>query len=124
MPEGIRIDKWLWAVRLFKTRGDAAEACRSNRVTVNGATVKPSREVRTGEVVSVRKMPVVYRQPARNVSRYIEDVTPQSELDKLEMARAGAFAVRDRGMGRPTKKERRDIEELLADFGEVFDDEE
>lgn len=134
MSEGVRIDKWLWAVRLFKTRGDVAEACRSNRVTVNGATVKPSREVRAGEVVAVRKMPVVYsfrilelvanRQPARNVPRYIEDVTPQSELDKLEMARAGAFAVRDRGMGRPTKKERRDIEELLADFGEVFDDEE
>lgn len=134
MSEGVRIDKWLWAVRLFKTRGEAAEACRSNRVTVNGATVKPSREVQTGEVVSVRKMPVVYsfrilelvanRQPARNVPQYIEDVTPQSELDKLEMARAGAFAVRDRGMGRPTKKERRDIEELLADFGEVFDGEE
>lgn len=133
MSEGVRIDKWLWAVRLFKTRSDAAEACRSNRVTVNGTPVKPSREVRAGEVVSVRKMPAVYsfrilepvanRQPARNVPLYIEDVTPQSELDKLEMARAGAFAVRDRGMGRPTKKERREIEELLSDFDEAFDEE-
>ncbi|SUE33845.1 RNA-binding S4 domain-containing protein [Rikenella microfusus] len=131
MADGIRIDKWLWAVRLFKTRSDAAEACKSNRVLVNGTTVKPSREVRTGEVVSVRRMPVVYsfrilepvanRQPAKNVPRYIEDVTPQEELLKLEMARAGAFAVRDRGMGRPTKKERRDIEELLAEFGELPD---
>lgn len=126
MADGVRIDKWLWAVRLFKTRSAAAEACKNNRVMVNGATVKPSRELRTGEVVAVRRMPVVYsfrvlelvanRQPARNVGRYIEDVTPPEELLKLEMARAGAFAVRDRGMGRPTKKDRRDIEELLAEF--------
>ncbi|MDE5944778.1 MAG: RNA-binding S4 domain-containing protein [Rikenella sp.] len=126
MADGVRIDKWLWAVRLFKTRSAAAEACKNNRVLVNGAVVKPSREVRTGEVVAVRRMPVVYsfrvlelvanRQPARNIGRYIEDVTPPEELIKLEMARAGAFAVRDRGMGRPTKKDRRDIEELLAEF--------
>lgn len=132
MAEGVRIDKWLWSVRLFKTRSDAAEACRSNRVLVNGTAVKPSREVRAGEVVSVRKMPVVYsfrilelvsnRQPAKNVSRYIEDVTPPEEIGKLEMARAGAFAVRGRGMGRPTKKERRDIEELLEEFGGDFED--
>ncbi|WP_298064439.1 S4 domain-containing protein [uncultured Rikenella sp.] len=132
MAEGVRIDKWLWSVRLFKTRSDAAEACRCNRVLVNGTAVKPSREVRTGEVVSVRRMPVVYsfrirelvatRQPAKNVPRYIEDVTPPEELDKMEMARAGAFAVRDRGMGRPTKKERRDIEELLEGFGDDSDE--
>ena len=128
MADGVRIDKWLWAVRLFKTRSEAAEACKGNRVLENGVAVKPAREVRVGEVVSVRRMPVVYsfrilelvanRQPARNVPRYIEDVTPPEELLKLEMARAGAFAVRDRGMGRPTKKDRRDIEELLAEFDE------
>ncbi len=134
MAEGVRIDKWLWSVRLFKTRSDAAEACKSNRVLIDGKPIKPSREVRVGEVVSIRKMPVVYsfrilelvanRQPAKNIPRYIEDITPQEELLKLEMARAGAFAVRDRGMGRPTKKERRDIEELLAELGEddAFDD--
>lgn len=132
MAEGVRIDKWLWAVRLFKTRSDAAEACKSNRVLVNGTTVKPAREVRPGEVVSVKKMPVVYsfrvlelvanRQPAKNVPRYIEDVTPPEELMKLEMARAGAFAVRDRGMGRPTKKDRRDIEELISEFEGWEDD--
>lgn len=128
MAEEVRIDKWLWSVRLFKTRSDAAEACKSNRVLVNGVTVKPAREVKVGEVVSVKKMPVVYsfriielvanRQPAKNVPRYMEDVTPPEELLKLEMARAGAFAVRDRGAGRPTKKERRDMEELLAEFEE------
>lgn len=128
MAEGVRVDKWLWSVRLFKTRSEAAEACKSNRVLVNGVTVKPAREVKAGEVVSVKKMPVVYsfrilelvanRQPAKNVPRYIEDVTPAEELLKLEMARAGAFAVRDRGTGRPTKKERRDIEELFSEFEE------
>ena len=128
MADGVRIDKWLWAVRLFKTRAVGAVACKNNRVAVNGATVKPSKEVRVGEVVAVRRMPVVYsfrvlelvanRQPARYVARYIEDVTPEEELLKLEMARAGAFAVRDRGLGRPTKKDRRDIEELLAGFDE------
>lgn len=131
---GERIDKWLWAVRLFKTRTVAAEACKSNRVAVNGAPVKPSREVKVGDVVSVRKLPVTYqfrvlelvsnRQPAKNVPLYREDITPSEELAKLEMAAAGAFAVRDRGTGRPTKKERRDIEELLLEFEDDFFEEE
>lgn len=118
-----RIDKWLWSVRLFKTRTDAAEACKSNRVLVNGSTVKASREVRIGDEIAVRKMPVIYRyrvlellsnrQPAKNVPIYMLDITPPEELAKLEMSALGAFAQRDRGMGRPTKKERRDIEELL-----------
>lgn len=133
MAGDVRIDKWLWAVRLFKTRSAAAEACKANRVLVNGITVKPSRDVRVGEVVAVRKMPVVYsfkvlelvsnRLPAREVARFVANVTPPEELAKLELAQAGAFAVRDRGMGRPTKKERRDIEELMEDFGVDFDDE-
>ncbi len=119
----VRLDKWLWAVRVFKTRSDAADACRSNRVLVNDAYTKPSREVKVGDVISVKKMPVVYqyrvvdlvssRQPAKNVPLYAADITPQSELDKLNVPRETIFIVRDRGTGRPTKKERRELDSLM-----------
>ena len=119
----VRLDKWLWAVRVFKTRSDAADACRTNRVLVNDAYAKPSREVQVGDVISVKKMPVVYeyrvvelvssRQPAKNVPLYAADITPQSELDKLNVPRETIFIVRDRGTGRPTKKERRELDSLM-----------
>lgn len=119
----VRLDKWLWAVRVFKTRSDAADACRTNRVLVNDAYAKPSREVKVGDVISVKKMPVVYqyrvvelvssRQPAKNVPLYVADITPQSELDKLNVPRETIFIVRDRGTGRPTKKERRELDSLM-----------
>ena len=119
----VRLDKWLWAVRVFKTRSDAADAIRSNRVLVNDAYAKPSREVKVGDVISVKKMPVVYqyrvvelvssRQPAKNVPMYTTDITPQSELDKLNVPRETIFIVRDRGTGRPTKKERRELDSLM-----------
>lgn len=122
----IRIDKWLWAVRIFKTRNDAADACRSNRVLINDSYCKPSREVRIGDVISVRKLPVLYsyrvvgligsRQPAKNVPEYAENITPQSELDKLNVPRETIFVSRDRGTGRPTKKERRDIDAIMDDL--------
>ena len=89
----VRVDKWLWAVRIFKTRSDAADACRTNRVLINGAFVKPSREIKVGDTVTVKKMPVTYtyrvaamvssRQPAKNVPDYVENLTSQAELDKL-----------------------------------------
>jgi len=119
----VRLDKWLWAVRVFKTRSDAADACRTNRVLVNDSYAKPSREVKVGDVISVKKMPVVYqyrvvelvssRQPAKNVPMYAADITPQSELDKLNVPRETIFIVRDRGTGRPTKKERRELDSLM-----------
>ena len=122
----VRLDKWLWAVRIFKTRSDAAEACRNNKVTVDGAPAKPSREVRVGDVVSVRKMPVIYsykalelvssRLPAKDVPRYVLDVTSAEELAKLAAPRETIFVTRDRGAGRPTKKERREIESLMGDI--------
>lgn len=117
-----RIDKYLWAVRLFKTRSDAAEACRSGRVSVGGATAKPSREIRVGEIVSIRKPPVTYsyrvlavvssRVGAPLVAGLIEDCTPDSELAKLEAA-ALSDGHRDRGTGRPTKKDRRELEKIF-----------
>ena len=104
--DDVRLDKYLWAVRIFKTRSDAAEAIRTNRVTVGGATCKPSREVRIGDVIAVKRMPVVYQYK-------VLDITPQEELDKLDAPRETIFVFRDRGTGRPTKKERRELDSLM-----------
>lgn len=122
----IRIDKWLWAVRIYKTRSDATEACRNGRVTLNGSPAKPSKEVKEGDIVTVRKNPVTYsirvvglvnnRQPARNVPLYAENITPEEELMKLKMNSYTSFGQRDRGAGRPTKKERREVDEMMEDL--------
>lgn len=129
--EDIRLDKYLWAVRVFKTRSDAADAIRNNRVLVNEAYAKPSREVKVGDQISVRRQAVTYkykvldlvssRQGAKNVPQYCLDITPQSELDKLNAPRETIFVYRDRGTGRPTKKERRELDSLMEGF--FFDDE-
>ena len=127
----IRLDKYLWAVRIFKTRSDAADAIRNNRVLVNDAYCKPSREVKIGDIISVKKMPVVYkykvlelvssRQPAKNVPIYALNITPEEELQKLSVPKETIFVFRDRGMGRPTKKERRELDSLMDG---IFYDEE
>ena len=126
----IRLDKYLWAVRIFKTRSDAADAIRQNRVMGNNAYAKPSREVKVGDMISVRRERVTYsykvldlvssRQPAKNVPTYCLNCTPQEELDKLNVPHETIFVFRDRGTGRPTKKERRDIDALMEGF--YFDD--
>ena len=126
----IRLDKYLWAVRIFKTRSDAADDVRNNKVTVNGSYAKPSREVKLGDVIAVRKQQVTYsykvldlvssRQPAKNVPLYCLDITPQEELAKLNVPRETIFVFRDRGTGRPTKKERRDLDSLMD--GICYDD--
>ena len=126
----IRLDKYLWAVRIFKTRSDAADAMRNNKVTVNGSYAKPSREVKLGDVIAVRKQQVTYsykvldlvssRQPAKNVPLYCLDITPQEELAKLNVPRETIFVFRDRGTGRPTKKERRELDSLMD--GICYDD--
>ena len=122
----VRLDKYLWAVRVFKTRSDAADAIRNNRVLVNDAYAKPSREVKQGDVIAVKKQPVTYqykvlelvssRQGAKNVPQYCLNITPQEELDKLTIPRETVFVFRERGTGRPTKKERRDIDALMDGF--------
>jgi len=123
MTKTVRIDKYLWAVRLYKTRTLATEACKKGRVSMDDMPAKPSRTVTAGDVIQVRKMPVVYsyrvkdpiekRVGAKIVDQYVEDITPQEELQKLEM-QDDFFVKRDRGAGRPTKKERR----LLDDISE------
>ena len=124
------MDKYLWAVRIFKTRSDAADAIRQNRVLVNDAYAKPSREVKVGDMISVRRERVHYsykvldlvssRQPAKNVPLYCLNCTPQEELDKLNVPHETIFVFRERGMGRPTKKDRRNIDALMDGF--FYDD--
>src|SRR6056297_1783149 len=116
-----RIDKYLWSIRVYKTRAQATEACRKGRVMINEMSVKPSRTIQQGDVIQVRKMPVVYsykvldpiqkRVGAKLVAQFAEDITPQEELDKLTM-QDDFFYKRERGAGRPTKKERRELDRL------------
>ncbi|HSL86707.1 MAG TPA: RNA-binding S4 domain-containing protein [Bacteroidales bacterium] len=123
----VRIDKFLWSVRLFKTRSIATEACRKGRVLIGGLPVKPSRNVAAGEIIALRRMPVIFsykviepissRVSAKLVPNYIEDLTPEVEKEKLLAARSpGLFGFRTRGSGRPTKKERRVIDDLLDEI--------
>jgi len=121
----VRVDKWLWAVRVFKTRSLASEACKKGRVRVNDQDIKPSRTLKVGDVVSVRRAPVNYsykvlgllakRQSAKIVPDYCKNITPEEELFKLEQ-NLTVFVQRDRGAGRPTKKDRRDIDELNENY--------
>ncbi len=123
-----RLDKYLWAVRIYKTRSDAAEAIRQNRVMVNGAYAKPSREVKVGDKIEVKRMPVTYsykvleiassRMGAKLVPDYCLNTTPAEELDKLNAPRETIFVVRDRGTGRPTKRDRRTIDSMMESWTE------
>lgn len=127
----VRVDKWLWAVRIFKTRTLASEACKKGRVVIGGQTVKPSRVLRVGEVIVVRKPPVEYsfrvlallnnRVGAKLVSEYMENVTPREQYELLELQRISGFVDRAKGLGRPTKKERRDLEQFAENLPEGLD---
>ena len=127
MEEGVRIDKWLWAVRLYKTRTQATLACRSGKVRINDQAVKPSREVRPGEIVMIQVAPIVRtiritelienRVSAKLVSNYMEDMTPDEEYAKRTAAKENKFVYRQRGLGRPTKRERREIDNLKKYLG-------
>lgn len=118
-----RIDKWLWAVRIFKTRTIAAEACKKGRISINGVSVKPSKSVKDGDTVQVRKAPVTYtfkvlqaienRVGAKLVPQMMENLTTPDQYELLEMNRIGGFVKRAAGMGRPTKKDRRDMVDFL-----------
>ncbi|MDR0612432.1 MAG: RNA-binding S4 domain-containing protein [Dysgonamonadaceae bacterium] len=117
-----RIDKWLWAVRIFKTRTVALEACKKNRVTVNDAPAKPSRMIRVGDIISVRKPPITYsfkvlgltsnRIGAKLLPEYVENITPPEQYEILNLQKISGFIDRTKGTGRPTKKERRDLDEF------------
>jgi ribosome-associated heat shock protein Hsp15 len=119
----MRLDKYLWAIRVFKTRSEAADACRGSAIKLNGQDVKASREIRTGDVLVVRKGPVYYsyrvlqpvdkRQPAKNVPLFALDITPPEEYAKLQQPREAVVIYRQKGTGRPTKKERRQLDDVM-----------
>jgi ribosome-associated heat shock protein Hsp15 len=121
--EKIRIDKWLWAVRLFKTRNMAAEACKKGKILVHENNIKPSYIVKIGDEIHLKVPPIVRtfavkglienRVSAKVAVEYVEETTPASELDKLKIAKTIMVAPRERGAGRPTKKERREIEKMI-----------
>ena len=127
-----RIDKWMWAVRIFKTRTIAAEACKKGRISINGALAKAARTVKPGDVIQVRKPPVTYsfkvlqtiekRVGAKLVAEMMENVTTPEQYELLEMSRVSGFVNRAKGTGRPTKKDRRSLEEFTEpEFLDVFD---
>ncbi|MDE6391911.1 MAG: RNA-binding S4 domain-containing protein [Muribaculaceae bacterium] len=126
-----RIDKWLWAMRVFKTRTIATDACKKGRVMMGGNAVKPSRTVKPGDVVEVRKPPITYtfrvkavignRLGAKLVPEYLENITPQSQYDLLEMTRISGFVDRRKGLGRPTKRDSRELSRFREDtYADTF----
>ena len=128
-----RVDKWLWAVRVFKTRSLAADACKKGRVLMQGVEVKPSRELKVGDVVQVRRNPIVYtfkvvaltqnRVGAKLVSQFMANQTAPDQLELLEVLKLDQSNRRAKGLGRPTKKERRDLDDFFDDAAYYFDDE-
>lgn len=126
----VRVDKWLWAVRIFKTRSIASDACKKGRIMIDGVSLKPSRNIRVGDVIQVKKAPVTYsfkvlelaekRMGAKLVSEFMQNVTPPEQYEILELNNISGFIDRQRGSGRPTKKERRDLNEFTETFD--FDD--
>ena len=125
----VRVDKYLWAMRIYKTRSIATDACKNGRISMNGIQLKPSRTFHIGDTFTVRKGPITYtyrvlqltenRLGAKMVPEYIQDCTTPEQLELLELAKLAGQSGRDRGTGRPTKKDRRDIEvffeELMID---------
>ena len=128
--EEVRVDKWLWAVRIFKSRTIAVDACKKNRVMIDNISVKASRTIKVGDVVQVKKPPVVFsfkvlkladkRMGAKLVSEFMENVTTPDQYEILELNKISGFVGRQRGAGRPTKKDRRDLESFTGNIN--FDD--
>lgn len=129
----VRIDKYLWSIRVYKTRSEATDACKGGKVKVNGSDIKPSKAVRSGDLITARKGPVTYtykvielidkRQGPKLVPNYAENLTPAEEIAKLRAPVETFFLKRDRGAGRPTKKDRRQMDSLWDELSfDVPDD--
>lgn len=121
--ESVRLDKYLWAIRVFKTRSEATDACNGNKVKLNGVSAKPSKAVKEGDMLEIRKASALFtyrviklsesRMGAQLVPDFAENLTPESELEKLHAPRETIVLQRDRGTGRPTKKDRRQLDDLM-----------
>ncbi|MGN0214865.1 MAG: RNA-binding S4 domain-containing protein [Muribaculaceae bacterium] len=132
MANDERVDKWLWATRIFKTRSIATEACKKGRVMVDGVTVKPSRLIHVGDKIAVRKPPVTYtfevlglvqnRVGAKLVPNYLSNITTPDQYELLEMVKISGFVDRQKGLGRPTKKDGREIQRFTEQAYFGFDD--
>ena len=124
MKSEVRIDKWLWAVRIFKTRSIAAEACKKGKIMIDGMAVKPSRNIKINDIIQIKRPPIVYsfkvlaltenRLGAKLVPEYLENVTTADQLHLLELDKISAVGKRQKGTGRPTKKERRELDEFTT----------
>lgn len=132
MPQEVRVDKWVWAMRIYPTRSRATEACHKGRVTINGVVAKPSKTVKPGDKVGVRKPPVTFtyevlqvtenRLGAKKVPDYMVDVTTPDQKSLLDMARIGGFINRQKGLGRPTKRDAREIDHFTEEFSSDWED--
>lgn len=135
----VRVDKWLWATRIFKTRSIATDACKKGRVTIKGINVKPSHTIKIGDIIVVRKPPISYsfevlgtienRVGAKLVPEYLKNITPKEQYELLEMTRISGFVNRQKGLGRPTKKEGRELAKFtdftfmdFDDYDDEYDD--
>lgn len=128
----VRVDKWLWATRVFKTRSIATDACKKGRVTIKGINVKPSHTIKIGDIIVVRKPPISYsfevlgiienRVGAKLVPEYLKNITPKEQYELLEMTRISGFVNRQKGLGRPTKKEGRELAKFTDFTFMDFDD--
>ncbi len=132
MANEVRIDKWLWAVRIYKTRSIAAEECKKGRILINGALAKPSRTVKVGDIVSVKKCQILFaykltaiaqnRMAAKLVPNYLDNVTSKEQMEMFELLKFERQNARARGLGRPTKKDRRAIESFVDEDPYLFFD--
>ena len=133
MSDQARIDKWLWAVRIYKTRSIAAEACKKGHISIGDRTAKPAHNIRVGDIVNVKKAPITYsfrvlkcaenRVGAKLVPELMENITSQEQYEILEMSKISGFIDRQRGTGRTTKKERRDLDFFVEEsYNDEFDE--
>lgn len=134
MKDEVRIDKWIWAMRIFKTRTMATDECKKGRVTVgleNPVAAKPSRTIKVGDVINVKKPPITYsfrvkaltenRLGAKLVPEYLENITPKEQYDMLDVVRISGFVDRRKGLGRPTKREGRDLNKFVEEsYGDLW----